>query len=314
MDPPEAERHRRDRAIQAAELRYRRLFETAPYGLLVLDAETGVVVDANPALAQMIETAPGDILDQPLWSVAPFKNAAATKSHFRDLVRQPHVRYDDLPLELKDGRIRHVELVSALFPADGKPYVQCIVHDITDRVNRERSDGERAQQDTANAALSARRAVHDETHDQATGLSNRWYLEETLPRELHRAERAKTPLTVSVLGAYDDGPLGDALLREVGRVIREHLRKSDMASHFTDREFVLVLASSGAAATEQRLDEIRGEVQKLELSHGDEQLKGPLLYAGIAALGKDGATAPELLEAACAAAKRSRTSTHKGKQ
>jgi diguanylate cyclase (GGDEF)-like protein/PAS domain S-box-containing protein len=314
LDPPEAERHRRDRAIKAAEIRYRRVFETAPYGILVLDAETGVVVDVNPCLADMIDTAPGAILDQPLWSIPAFKNAAATKSHFRDVVRQPHVRYDDLPLELKDGQIRHVELVSALFPADSKQYVQCIVHDITERVNRERQDGERAQEERASAASTARRAVHDETHDEATGLSNRWYLEETLPRELHRAERAKTPLTVSVLGAYDDGPLADAVLGEVGRLIREHLRKSDMASRFTDREFVLVLANSTAAATEQRIAEIRGELQKLELSHGDEQLKGPVLYAGIAALGKDGATAHELLDAACAAAKRSRTSTHKGNQ
>src|ERR1041384_2511926 len=159
LDPPEAERHRRDRAIKAAEIRYRRVFETAPYGILVLDAETGVVVDVNPCLADMIDTAPGAILDQPLWSIPAFKNAAATKSHFRDVVRQPHVRYDDLPLELKDGQIRHVELVSALFPADSKQYVQCIVHDITERVNRERQDGERAQEERASAASTARRAA-----------------------------------------------------------------------------------------------------------------------------------------------------------
>src|ERR1051325_5018735 len=80
LDPPEAERHRRDRAIKAAEIRYRRVFETAPYGILVLDAETGVVVDVNPCLADMIDTAPGAILDQPLWSIPAFKNAAAKES------------------------------------------------------------------------------------------------------------------------------------------------------------------------------------------------------------------------------------------
>ena len=305
MDAPEAERQRRDRAIKASETRYRRQFESAPYGILVLDAETGVVVDVNRSLAQLIGAAPEDILDQPLWSIPAFRNAAATKSRFSDLVREPFVHYDDLPLETKDGQIRHVELVSALFAAESKPFVQCIVRDITERVNRERQDGERAEQEKLSAALSMSSAAQDETHDAATGLMNRRYLAETLPRELHRAERTKAPLTVVVLGAYD-APLDDALLREVGRVIREHLRKSDIASRFSEREFVLVLTNSSAAATAQRIAEITDEVLKLELSHGTQQLKGPALFAGIAALGKDGRAAHELLDAACAAAKQQR--------
>ena len=307
MDAPEAERQRRDRAIKSSETRYRRLFESAPYGMLVLDAETGVVVDVNRALAQLIGATPREILDQPLWSIPAFRNAAATKSRFADLVREPFVHYDDLPLETKDGQIRHVELVSALFAAESKPFVQCIVRDITERVNRERQDGERAEQEKLSAALSVSTAARDETHDAATGLANRWYLEEALPRELHRAERTKAPLTVAVLAAYD-APLDDALLHEVGRVIREHLRKSDVASRFSDREFVLVLTSSGPEAAAQRVALIQAEVAKLEVSHGDQQLTAPRLFAGIAALGKDGTTAHELLDAACAAAKR------KGKQ
>lgn len=314
LDPPEAERQRRDRAIKTSEMRYRRLFETAPYGIVILDAETGVVVDANPCFSQMIDTTPREIVDAPLWNIPAFKNAAATKSHFRDLVREPHLRYDDLPLEIRDGRIRHVELVSALFLADGKQYVQCIVRDITERVNRERQDGERAQQERLSAALTAERAGRGETHDAVTGLASRGYLEETLSRELHRTARDKTPLTVSVLAASDDPPLGDAVLREVGRVVREHLRRSDMASRFGDREFVLVLANSSAEATRHRIDQIRAEVETLELSHGDQQLDAPRLSVGIAVAGRHGSTPRELLDAACAAARQSRPSTHKGKQ
>jgi PAS domain S-box-containing protein/diguanylate cyclase (GGDEF)-like protein len=304
LDPPAAERQRRDRALQAAGIRYRRLFETAPYGILVLDAETGVVIDVNPAVCQLLGYEQNDILDQALWSIPAFKNAAATRQQFRDLIRQPHVRYDDLPLETKDGQIRHVEIVSTLFAADSKQFVQCIVHDITERVQREQADGERAQQERFTATLDARRSIDAETHDQATGLVNRWFLEETLPRELHRAARAKEPLTVSVLTAADDQSLDEAVLREVGRVVREHLRKSDMAARYTDREFVLVLPKSTPEATLERIEQIRRRVRDLELFHGEQRLEGPLMFAGVATVGRDGSTTRELLAAACAAAHR----------
>ena len=306
LDQPAAERQRRDRALKASEIRYRRVFETAPYGILVLDAETGVVVDVNAAVCQLLGYEQEEILDQPLWSVPAFKNAAATKSHFRALAGQPHTRYEDLPLETKDGQIRHIELVSALFLADSKQFVQCTIRDITERITRERAEGERAQQESAQAAASVRRSIDAETHDQATGLVNRWYLEETLPRELHRAARGKTPLSVTVLAADGGRPIAESVLREVGRVIREHLRKSDMACRYSDRQFVLVLPDSSPSATLERAAQIRAAVQELELYHGKERLEPPVLHTGVAIAGKDGSTAQELLKAACTAAKQER--------
>ena len=308
LDQPAAERQRRERALKASEIRYRRLFETAPYGIVVLDAETGVVVDVNPAMCALLGYDPGAILDQALWSIPAFKNAAATKSHFRDLVRQPHVRYDDLPLETKDGQIKHVELVSTLFLADKKPFVQCTVHDVTERVNRETEDGEREQQERVSAS-SPRRTTDQETHDATTGLVNRWYLEETLPRELHRAERARTPLTVAVLGIDQLRQIsetfgeeaGEAMLREVGRVVREHLRKSDMACRYSDTEFVLVLPESSPQATRARVEQVRAAVRSLELYHGKQRLEGPIVSAGVATAGEDGTNSRALLDAACAA-------------
>jgi len=304
LDAPAAERQRRDRALKASEIRYRRLFETAPYGILVLDAETGVVIDVNPCLCQMLGVQQDDIIDQPLWSVPAFKNAAGTKNHFRDLVRESHVRYENLPLETNDGQIRHVDLVSTLFQADHKPFVQCIVDDVTERVKREREDGERAQEAIASRARRApRRSTDQETRDTQTGLVNRWYLEETLPRELHRAARTKTPLTVTAMAFDAEQPA--AMLREVGRVVREHLRKSDMASRVSEHEFVLVLDSS-PAATQGRLNEIRDAIRGLELYHGKDRLEPPVIRTGIATAGRDGTTGPELLDAASAAARQAR--------
>jgi len=302
LDVPSAERQRRERALKTSEIRYRRLFETAPYGILVLDAETGVVVDVNPCLCQMLGYESHDILDQPLWSIPAFKNAAATKNQFGDLVRQPHLRYDGIPIETKDGQIRHVELVSTLFLADKKPFAQCIVRDVTDRIKREVEDTERARE-ASTRKRAPRRSTDRETSDETTGLATRWYFEDSLPRELHRATRAKTPVTITALAFDQEQP--DAMLREVGRVLREHLRKSDMAARYSAREFVLLLDST-PEATAQRIDEIRQAIGELELHHGTDRLTPPAVRAGTATLGRDGTTAAELLDAACAAARRAR--------
>jgi diguanylate cyclase (GGDEF)-like protein/PAS domain S-box-containing protein len=308
LDAPAAERQRHARALKASEIRYRRLFETAPYGILVLESETGVVVDVNPCLCRLLGYAPAEMLDQPLWSIPAFRNAAETKNHFRELLDQTHVRYDDLPLEMKDGQIKRVELVTTLFLADNKQFVQCIVHDVTERLKQEEADGARAAQADLDATLDARRTTDQATHDEATGLVNRWYLEETLPRELHRAERARTPLTVTVLDIdkfeqINDTygrPAGDAMLREVGRVLREHLRKSDMACRYGGQEFVLVLESS-PKATVERLEQIRAALSDLEVQHGDQRLAGLTVSAGVARAGDDGTTTRDLVGSAQAA-------------
>jgi diguanylate cyclase (GGDEF)-like protein/PAS domain S-box-containing protein len=305
LDGQAAERQRRVRALKASEIRYRRVFETAPYGILVLDADTGVVIDANPFVCRLIGYAQPEVLDHPLWSIAAFKNAAATKNQFRELQTQD-THYEDLPLETKDGQIKHVELVSTLFLADGKPFVQCGIRDVTDLIKRAQEQGARQEQADLAAASSVLHSRDQATHDDVTGLVNRCYLEESLPRELHRAQRDKVSLTVTRLDldrfpqlrdAFG-GDAGDAMLREVGRVIREHLRKSDMACRYGNESFVLVLPQSTPQATVERVEQIRAALKDLELSHGAQLLNGLTASAGIATAGADGGTTRELLRAA----------------
>ncbi|HXM37194.1 MAG TPA: sensor domain-containing diguanylate cyclase [Gemmatimonadales bacterium] len=316
LDGQAAERQRSVRALKSSEIRYRRLFETSPYGILVLDAETGVVTDANPVVCRLLGYALAEVLDHPLWSIAAFKNAAATKNQFRELQHRDRVQYDDLPLETKDGQIRHVELVSTLFLADGKPFVQCSVRDVTDRLKREEEQGARQEQADLTAARSVLYARDQATHDDVTGMVNPSYLEESLPRELHRAQRANVPLTLTRLdldrfqGLTDafGRDAGDAMLREVGRVIREHLRKSDMACRSGSAEFVLVLPESSSQATVDRVEQIRTALKDLELHHGDKLLNGLTVSAGIATAGVHGTTTRELLRAAQTAV----TAAHEG--
>jgi diguanylate cyclase (GGDEF)-like protein len=143
------------------------------------------------------------------------------------------------------------------------------------------------------------------TRDPLTGLFNRRYLDETLPRELRQAKRRKAPLCIVMLDldhfkefndSFGHGP-GDALLREFGRVLRENLRDGDISCRYGGDEFVIVLPDSSMADTLQRIEEIGAFVQKLQVHYGEHLLGRVTLSAGIAQ-SHDNTNASELLREA----------------
>jgi PAS domain S-box-containing protein len=120
-------------AIRASELRYRRLFETAQDGILILDADTGQVVDANPFMKDLLGYSQEEFLGRKLWEIGPFKGTAASKIAFAELQLQDRIRYEGLPLETKDGRRVEVEFISNAYLVDEKKLIQCNIRDITER-------------------------------------------------------------------------------------------------------------------------------------------------------------------------------------
>jgi PAS domain S-box-containing protein len=122
-----------EQALKISELRYRRLFEAAQDGILILNADNGQIDDVNPYLAKMLGYSREQLLGSKLWNIVPFKNIEAAKAEFRDLQRKSYVRYDDIPLETKDGRSINVEFVSNVYRVDGDRVVQCNIRDITER-------------------------------------------------------------------------------------------------------------------------------------------------------------------------------------
>jgi PAS domain-containing protein len=83
----EAAESRGGQAMLASELRYRRLFETAPDGILILDADDGQVVDANPFMKDLLGYSQKEFLGRKLWEIGPFRGAAASKIAFAELQR-----------------------------------------------------------------------------------------------------------------------------------------------------------------------------------------------------------------------------------
>ncbi|MBN8450342.1 MAG: PAS domain S-box protein [Candidatus Accumulibacter sp.] len=118
---------------QALEKRYRRLFESAQDGILILDAETGLVVDANPFITELLGYSLDDVREKYIWDLGFFRNIAANKDKFLELQQQDYVRYDDLPLETAQGKKIHVEFVSNVYLVDHNRVIQCNIRDISER-------------------------------------------------------------------------------------------------------------------------------------------------------------------------------------
>jgi formate hydrogenlyase transcriptional activator len=124
---------RAEEALKVSETRYRRLFESAQDGILILDAETGQISDVNPFLIEMLGYSHEDFLGKKLWEIGAFKDIEASKAAFSELQRKGYVRYKDLPLETKDGRQIAVEFVSNVYLVNHHKVIQCNIRDTTER-------------------------------------------------------------------------------------------------------------------------------------------------------------------------------------
>jgi formate hydrogenlyase transcriptional activator len=122
-----------DEALKASEVRYRRLFETVQDGILILDAELGEILDVNPFMMEMLGYNRSDFLGKKLWETSAFKDIDGAKAYFGELQTQGYVRYKDISLKRKDGRVVAVEFVSQVVKLDQKNIIHFHLKDITER-------------------------------------------------------------------------------------------------------------------------------------------------------------------------------------
>jgi diguanylate cyclase (GGDEF)-like protein/PAS domain S-box-containing protein len=121
------------KALRASESRYRRLFETAQDGILLLNADTAQIEDVNPYLINMLGYSHAEFLGKKLWEVGPFADRAESKEMFAELQTKGYVRYEDLPLKTKAGAQVEVEFVSNTYDSEGIKVIQCNIRNITER-------------------------------------------------------------------------------------------------------------------------------------------------------------------------------------
>lgn len=120
-----------------SEIRYRRLFESARDGILLLNADTGEIEDANPYMVEMLGYSLEAFIGRQLWEIGPFRNAGISIAAFDELKEKRYIRYENMPLQAVDGREVDVEFVSNVYASDHSEVIQCNIRDITARKRKE---------------------------------------------------------------------------------------------------------------------------------------------------------------------------------
>jgi diguanylate cyclase (GGDEF)-like protein/PAS domain S-box-containing protein len=287
-----------EQQIRTSELRYRRLFEAAQDGILLLDANTGAITDVNPFLIKMLGYSREEFVEKKLWEVGAFKDVEASQEAFEALQKNEYIRYEDLPLRAKSGKLVDVEFVSNVYLVDGEKVIQCNIRDITDR--------KQAQ----DALLKSQALLREQSvRDHLTGLFNRRYMEATLERELLRAARKQLSvgiimLDVDNLKQFNDTwghAAGDEILRELGNLLLRQVRADDIACRYGGDEFIIVLPDASQGVTRERAELVCEYAREFHLQFEGQSLAPVTLSLGMAMFPQHGITSTGILRAVDAA-------------
>ncbi len=157
------------------------------------------------------------------------------------------------------------------------------------------------------ANLRLRQALRNQSiRDPLTGLFNRRYLEESLERELCRAIRKQRPLGMILLDldhfkGFNDTfghEAGDTLLREMGHFLQGRTRREDIACRYGGEEFMLILPEAWLDVTQERAEQLREEIKRLNVHYRGQVLGAITLSLGVAVYPQHGPTASSLLRVA----------------
>ena len=119
--------------LRLSEMRYRRVFEAAHDGVLLVDPVTSKITDANPFMSGLLSYPRDKLIGKQLYEIGLLQDERASREMFESLKRTHQVRYEDMPLKTQQGITREVEVVANLYDEDGHSVIQCNVRDITDR-------------------------------------------------------------------------------------------------------------------------------------------------------------------------------------
>lgn len=192
----------------------------------------------------------------------------------------------------------------------GADEIDVLSRSINEMIGTLRRHGEeleqRVQERTRELEALQARFREESIRDALTGLHNRRYFEEALQRELARGSREGSDVALAVLDidwfkSVNDTyghPAGDVVLRAVAELLTHSVRETDTVCRIGGEEFCLIFPAANAAAAATRLDELRQQIQSLEVSFESTQLPPTTVSIGVAAFPADADEAAALLERA----------------
>ena len=215
--------------LRTSEIRYRRLFEAARDGILILHAETLKITDVNPFMTELLGYSRDEFLGKELWEIGLFGDKAASQAAFRELQETGYLRYEDLPLQTWRGERREVEFVSNVYTEGDRQVIQCNIRDITDRKRAEEerrlllesAQTARTEADTANTIKDEFLAIV--SHELRTPLTSILGWSEMLIDGNLDEQASKRALETIVRSARAQRQLIDDLL-DISRISTGKLR------------------------------------------------------------------------------------------
>lgn len=125
-------RRQAEHALTASELRYRRLFEAARDGIIIVDADNGQILDVNPFLIVLLGYSRGEYVGKKLWETAPFRNQPAVHEAFAALQKLEYMRCEDVQLSARSGARVEIECTSNVCVIDTQRVIQWNFRDVTE--------------------------------------------------------------------------------------------------------------------------------------------------------------------------------------
>ncbi len=224
---------------RAAEARYRRLFESARDGIVLVDADTGEIMDLNPFTERLLGYSQDELVGRKFWEIDPMRSAPSAHAAFEQIRDRGVLRFDDLTLRTKDGRDLLTEVIANLYSEGDHRAIQFNIRDISERRKFERELQE--TQKLESLGLLAGGVAHDFNNLLTAIIGNASLVYSELPadqpsrmrlREVVRAGERAAFLTRQMLAYAGKArfvteriDLGD-LIREISALVQTSIPKT----------------------------------------------------------------------------------------